>query len=410
MPQDFNIPDSLSYKRPETVIDGDSNFVEFQPVAGSTFTQDQSLKIRVNSADEFLDVRRSYLKYDLALTGGATTAGNMISELGGASVLRRITTTISGSQIEDFDDYNLSLSVKYAQLPETNKNFLKQVEFYNNQTVLTSSASAYSNGRTCCHALRTALFECDRVFPLAFVRSGIELDIVLAPVNDLIIGDSDTTGYQISNVRFVACMIKPTQSYMKSFQSTLESGNTAHIPLHITRNVKLAPTTTTDQTNIMNIGFYKSLRSFFGVFRESTSINSATTDSFKLNSLNGLKQYSVRVGSNKYPRNFDIGTTYSITSATVRPEFLMQSLVSMDNSYAHFNAVDPTSNTNNYIYYNWASNESPGSGIATEDGSITLNHIYHTAPGGTETYSFFFLIDGVLKISAVDCSLDVRNY
>jgi len=170
MPSDWNIPDSLSYKRPDVLIDGDANFTEFQPVSGSTFTQDQTFKIKITSSDEFLDVRRCYLKYDLTLTGGATTAGNMISYLGGASVLRRITTTVSGSQVEDYDDYNLALSVKYAQLPETNKNFLKQVEFYNNQGVLTSSSSAYTNGRTCLHALRTGLFEIDQCISFSFCQ------------------------------------------------------------------------------------------------------------------------------------------------------------------------------------------------------------------------------------------------
>ncbi len=97
MPSGFSIPDQLLYSAPAQTIDGDINQVQFQPVSGETFTPGQSITLKISSENEFLVPQRSYLQFDLKLTGGAAnTAPSVISSLGGASVLRRVTTTVSG--------------------------------------------------------------------------------------------------------------------------------------------------------------------------------------------------------------------------------------------------------------------------------------------------------------------------
>lgn len=60
-----------------------------------------TIKIRVNSQNEFLRPSKSYIKARLRLTGGATKAAAAITILGCSAVFERIVTSIGGKQIED---------------------------------------------------------------------------------------------------------------------------------------------------------------------------------------------------------------------------------------------------------------------------------------------------------------------
>ena len=408
---EFKLPDQLLYSKPTQTIDGNINWVSFTPVSGSTFTDGNSFKVRVSSTNEFLVVQRSYLKYTLKLTGvtQATTA-SVTTKLGGASALRRVVTNVGGVQVEDIDNYNTYVSTIYKRLPTSQQNFLKQVEGYQNQDICCSTATLASNGRTVCHALRTSIMECDQYLPLPFLQGGLEMEFTVETLNNIIATSaSGATGVSVSNVEFVACMIKPSDGYLKQFQGTLASGKKGSITMVKTRNVRLNPSALTDQEQSLQIGFLRSLRSVLGITRKSTSWLSATTDSFELDTANLMSSYYFKVGSDRYPRNKVINTNNG-TSGTVDAEPLMQSICALDNSYAHFNAVDVTANTANYIYFNWASSPAIGSGIPVEDGKIDFHHTYYAAPAATEYIDVFFFYDAILSFDASSISLNEKEF
>ncbi len=110
------------------MLDGDINFVSYRPVSGETFTSGKTFKININSDNEFLVPQKSYLKFNLKLTGGATTAGNCLTTLGAASVINRVTTSVSGRTIEDLQNYGSYVSCLYKRTPATQQNILKQLE------------------------------------------------------------------------------------------------------------------------------------------------------------------------------------------------------------------------------------------------------------------------------------------
>ena len=54
MPQELQLPDSMLYSQPKQVIDGDTNFVSFNPLTGSSYGPSQSFEIKLSSQNEFL--------------------------------------------------------------------------------------------------------------------------------------------------------------------------------------------------------------------------------------------------------------------------------------------------------------------------------------------------------------------
>lgn len=408
---DFKIPDQLLYSKPEQVLDGSENWVSFGPVSGSEFTAGQSFKVRVSSQNEFLVPQRSYLKYKLQLTGitQATTA-SVTSKLGGVSALKRVVTTVGGVQIEDIDNYNTSCSIVYKRLPATQKDMLKQLEGYQDQDICCGTSAKATNGRMICHAVRTSLLECDQFVPLPFIQGGAEMEFTVDTLNNVLATDaSGATGVKVSYVEFVACLIKPADQYLRDFQQTLMSGKKGSIPMIKTKSLRLQPSAITDQEQSLQIGFLRSLRSVIGITRESTSIDSATTDAFELDTNNFMSSYYFKVGSERYPRNKVIGTINN-TAGAVDPEAIMQSLVALDNTYAHLNALSVTANTANYIYFSWATNPKLGAGIPVEDGKIDFHHSYLTAPGGTETMDLFVNYDCLLEFDATSIQLNEKSF
>ena len=399
----FSIPDSMRYNAETQELQGDINFVRYTPLSGTTFSPSQNCKIRLTSANEFLIPSKSYLRFDLTFTAG-TIADVRTSTLGGASVLKRITTTIAGLQVEDIDNYNAYVATIYSRLPDSHKNLLKQTEGLGN-----TSAFSVATGRSVYHAPRIALLEQEKHLPLAFWGGGMDIDLTfedLAKVQSTT-GGTPTT-YTISNVEFVACMLKPSDSYLQSYQSALSSGKWAKMPLQLVRNMRVSPSATTEQEVNLFTGVLRSLRSVIGVNRLTASFAS-NADTFNSFDNEDLKSYYFQIGSNRYPRNKAIECV-NASGVIVQSEHLMQALCSVDNTYSHFNQPDSYASASDYIFFNWCSNPSLGAGVIVEDGNLTLIRSYQTAPASTSITDLFLVYDSVLKFNATDFMLDSKEF
>lgn len=414
MPVSYQIPQKMTYSDPDSLIEGELNYVQFQPVAGSSWGPSESFDINISSPDKVLDVSKSYLKFKLALTGTTTVGSSITTVLGGASAIQRVVTSVGGLQVEDIQNYPSYLSVLYKRGTAEQQNVLKALEAFNDQGAFSASDDARNNGRVICHALRTAVCESDKHLPLFAIRSGITFSFTTATLNDILTATaSGATSYKISEVYFVGALVKPAPSYIDNFMAGISGGRSAQIPMQLVRNVRFKPSTLTQQETNLHIGQLKSLRQIFGVCRESTSINTATTDSYALDALNALTSYYYMVGSERYPQNKEIFTNNAVASGAVDPESVMQTLVSLDNTYAWLNPFNGSNvfadgKDNIFAPFTWASNRAIGSGVMTSDGFITINHKYNSAPAGTETVDMFIVYDAMLKLGAT-IELDAKN-
>lgn len=399
----FSIPESMKYNAETQQVDGDINWVRYTPVSGTTFAPSNTCKLRLTSANEFLIPSKSYLRYDLTFTAG-TIASVATSTLGGASVIKRMTTTVAGLQVEDIDNYNAYIATIYSRLPDSHKNLLKQTEGLGN-----TSAFSVSTGRSVYHAPRVALLEQEKHIPLAFWGGGVDIDITfedIAKVQNSTAGSPST--YTVSNVEFVACMLKPSDSYLQSYQSALSSGKWAKMPLQLCRNMRVSPSATTEQEVNLFTGVLRSLRSLIGVNRLTASFGSSA-DTFNSFDNEDLRNYYFQIGSNRYPRNKPIECA-NASGVIVQSEHLMQALCSVDNTYSHFNQPDSYASASDYIFFNWCSNPSLGSGAIVEDGNLTLVRSFVSAPATTSITDLFLIYDAVLKFNATDFTLDAKEF
>ena len=415
MPVSLNLTQKLTYNEPNSIVDGDLNYTQFQCVSGQSWSASESFDINVSSPDRVLDVSKSYLKFKLQMTGTTGTSGSAVtSVLGGAAALQRVQTSVGGLLIEDIQNYPVYVSTIYKRCTKEQQEMLKVLEGYSDQNAFAGSANANTNGRVVVHALRTCVSESDVHMPLFAIRSGITFSFTTSTLNDLIATtNTGATGFKVSEVYFVAALVKPSPAYIDNFMAGISGGKSASVPLQIVRNVRFKPTTLTQQETNLHIGQLKSLRQIFGVCRESTSINSSSTDSYALDALNALNSYYYMIGSERFPQNKEIFTNNAVASGAVDPESVMQTLVGLDNTYGW---MSPFAGSNLYaddkdcIFapYTFASNRSIGAGMATSDGFIQLVHKYNSAPAGTETADLFIVYDAMLKLGA-SIELDAKN-
>ena len=399
----LQVSENLQYNKIPNVFEGSSNFVSFKPVGPTTYSQDSEIKIRISSQD-YLNTSRSYIKYRLKWTGGTTTDQDRLSKLGGVSVLRNVAIAMGGLEVERINNYNAYCGLLYKRLPLTNQAFLKATELFDDRT----GANA-ANGAVIVHALKTAVFESNRHLPLAFIRGGIELSLTLEGLNRVLSDNAVTppTGFEISEVEFIGCMVSPPAEYLQETQKMLMSGASQKLPLVLIRNVRSSPSGITDEEKSIHLGLVQSLRSVIGTFRTDAILNGANGDSFR-DSVGGLESYAFRIGSTTYPKNKRVGCSTENAGAS-DPESLMQAICSLDNTYPHFLAKRPSENGEGYVYYNFASNASVGSGVAVSDGILVNDFKYHTAPATTTSMDAFYHYDAYLLISAEEISVVSRN-
>jgi hypothetical protein len=407
----FVLPSNLQYSQPAERLSGEKQFVSFAPTGATSYSMGDSIKININSNNQFLDPARSYLRFRVR-GAGTSSASHKIPVAGWAYAINRVSTHVGGVLIEDISDYNRFISLLYQKLPASHQNMLKKLESYDTQNaVAVASANGLTNGQVICHALRVALLEQPKMLPLCFVRGGIELNLYLETLNNFLHVNSDAgiTGITIDQVAFVACMVKPADAYLQQFSKSLEGGAQVKIPIELCKSIRNTPVNASESSELLNVGFLKSLKSIWQASHSNTlGVSSSTSgnDSSMNYSMNGLQRYSLQVGGKKYPQNFDISCCQTVGSTTVSPEHLMQELVSVDNTYAFLNEPSGAT-TGSHIFYEFSNDKSWGSGIPVSDGIVSLAKVGTPTSTSVNQYTFCWH-DALLKISASSCEVDSK--
>jgi hypothetical protein len=386
------------------------NYVEFGPSAGSSFTATNTFRIKLSSPNEFWVPQKSYLSFKIT---GATTDCNL-TNLGGPAVIERLTTIVSGQEIETIAGYNQYCSLVYKRSPEEYQSQLKQLEF-GDITATTGSrffratpaVNQDANGVVVHHAPRAAIFESHQQFvPLCFLKGGIELEITLA--SNAVACSNAAGTYTISDVRLNACMMQLPEAYLKSFQESLQGGSEAKLPLTCIRQFKIPVRSAgISQEDIVSVGYLKSVRSVIGSHRVDTEAAAGAT-AFCRDNLNNLGSYYWQVGSQRYPKNKEVrvfDSSATTGSAATSNEELMLSLCSIDNTYAHLN-VPASKTTGAAVFFNFSSSNQHGSGVAIPDGQLRWTKTHGIAPLTTGTTELYVAYDALLRISAADVAID----
>jgi hypothetical protein len=412
MPLDYQIPQEMTYGDIPSYSDGDLTYQKVTPVSGQTFLPGQQLTININSSTHFLDTKRCFLSYDLKLKGGATTAGNCITTLGGCSVLQQVNTTMNGNLIETIQNYPTYVSAIYEKLPVANKNFLRETELYKNQTALTATADAYTNGRKICHPLRNGVFESDKLIPLPFVVGGLVIDIQLGQLSNLMCLATTTTSYEISNVEFICGMLRPSNAFLDNYQNTISGGRVGKIPIQKVFSVRSAITGSpnSNQQNLtLQTGYHRSLRSITQVEKLQSVVGVVTADEFNAATTNGLKSYQFRIGSQQFPE-FAIQCNNDASAGTPSPMAQMMTICALDNTWAHLDQPSAlTANTGNAQHLSFNSNPSFGAGVKIENNVVNVERIYNAAPANS-FLDTFYVVDAMLYVDSAGVGISTDAF
>jgi hypothetical protein len=405
----FQIDDSLVYTKPTQTVRGQANWVVFRSVEGGSFTSNQSFNINVNSANGFLEPQKLFLKYKLSLTGGTSAGSTTISQAGGSAVIRNLTTSLGGVQIEKINNYNQYCSVQNKRTTAEHWNMLRDLEACSSGSALTTN-SAYSNGRYIVHSLKNCIGQSNNYLPLSFIRGGMRIQVDLDTVNNLVASLGTTTDYQVSDVQIIASVIIPDESYLKAFQASLESGRSASMQTLITQQYQTALNASTLQNVDILCGFVQSLKSITFTQRASTTMNSSSVDAFANDTYNDLKQYSINIGSNRYPLNSYIGSTNTDASGAIDPTNLALLVGHFKSGYASIDAKNAYTTTKDCVcMYGWG-NDGFGTGVQVADGKMSLTLEYNSAPTTGAQLDVFTQFDSVIEISASGIVVNSKSF
>ena len=379
---DFN-PDLL-YRAPEILYDGDIEYVQFDSIAGNqSYAPNANLNFQLRSQQfEGIDINKSTINFDFTQTGTAVA----MSALGVSSVFKSVTDTLSGKQLPT-EDVGLFRLLDLATDSAERKAITATCELYGAARPSTNVTDTFSVAMP----LITTLSSMTKILPLMALTGGWNINYQLASLTDVL--PTKTVGtWAITNVRIIAALVKPVDSYLRSLTYTLQNGGALNIPLQIKRDSGTINLNSSLQQSIrVSPGFYSSVNSMT-LFQRSTS-----GDKFISNTAT-LKNYFINVNSQRYPRNFSI----KANSADNLYMFLSP-MGSACGSLAPF--VDTTSGV---CRYSWKSSSSFNQGIPIRDGSLSIQAEFNSTPEAT-TANIIFEIDAILRITQADVDL-ITNF
>jgi hypothetical protein len=405
------IPSEFSFTEPPVVLAGDQQFISFRPTESGPFLAEQSFNINIASTTHFIEHDSIYLKAKVSFVGGNTSASTSLSSMGLVGCLKDVTYSIGGVQVERISPYNQFVSTQYKRVTGERRNALKELVALDDLTCLSASANKLSKGRYMVHSLENSLGQCNTNIPLAFIRGGVRVSFTLESFNNFVKDNTGAhTNFQLEDVQIICLMTKPSDSYLKAFQSSLEGGRSAKIPMLITKSYQSQLNSTTQQNIDIFCGNVKSLKSVTATIRPAAKLNSASQDAFANDTLDHLKHWYIQNASTRYPQNFYIGVSNDVSEATPDPTGLALAMCQIDSHASGFdNKTAWSANTDTFINYSWGRGQF-GAGVQVSDGKFSLGLEFNSAPTTGNQLDVFVQNDVVLEITASDIVLNQSSF
>lgn len=391
----LELDESLTYSTPPDVVMGDINYVSFKSDSPS-YTPGQTVNFNIRSNNEFMILDRSYLKFSYAETTGTT--GCTLSSMGAGSFISQISDTLSGLQLPVQQNANVIKAISLSNDTASRKSITTRCEFSGTYTAPGTAIATQTLGtyRTAIMPVPTTLASTTNVIPVCFLNGGWNISYLLEQYLTAYIGYSGNS-YTIQNMEIVGAMLKAPDSYLGEVQKTLSAGNSLKIPLQLTKTYNNLLSTATTQTIRVQPGYLSSLNSITNVYRPTATVNAASADSFKSN-ITKFSEWYVNINSQRIPRNKPIKVS------TDDLEWLYQELSAFNTSTSMINAS--TIAVNDKLHLSFKSNNSFGSGISLNDGSVALELSFNAGPVVSDILTSVLEYDALLLISQNNVSLE----
>ncbi len=371
------------YDAPSQLDVENFNFVEFKPVAGSSFGANENINVRINSQNRLIDWQRSYIKG----TFTADATGASISKMGFGVCFKTITETVSGVALPIFNDYNLAKSLEVKLVTDERKSFIDITESTNTSATLGTTATPFTL------PYMGHLSTSDRYFPLAVCPGGLEWNAQLESNAQVFIAGSSPT-YTITDFGIVLCLVEPSQNYLAELANGVAKGGQIKIPLEFKKIVHSPVQALTNFTQKLQLGVLQSVNSITTLHRLTANMNSLSADAFDgasglLASGKQLKYWYLQVNSQTYPQN------RFLYYYGHRAQHLMGLLSAFNVNYS---AIKVPDQSDDFLHYSFKANEAYGSGIGIFDGFLEINFVYEGAPASADLHSFIATYDGILTL------------
>ena len=347
----LNISNSLTYSKPESILDGKLNYVSFKPQGAVSFGPSESINIKLSSNTDFMVLDRSYIKFNLVCS---VTGGNL-NVNGGSACINSVVDSVGGCVLPISRNVHIKQGIKLQTGTSERRaiDTLCSSAKFDSDTGLAQPTPA-NTGLTMCIPFISS-FETEKVVPLA-VLNGWDLTYTLNPANVV----TSTGTYTVSNFEIVAALLTPQAQYLNQVATGLNSGSTLKIPIQLTNSVTSGLTTALSQNILVNCGYFSSLNAVTFVHKESPLVNASK-----------VSGYHIMVDSNRYPKN---------KSVVGREESVYQTLA----GYAtDISTINPPHTNQQFHQYTFKTNSEFSSGVATANGLVELVLDFASEPSGT---------------------------
>ena len=291
------------------------------PMNGSTFTQNQEVRIGLNvPTDCFVDLKRAYLKYKFNNTGAGTmTLDPLVGGVGVIDNWRVIGGT--GALLEEVIHYNAMYATMNANknidvvstINHTAEGASKNpgVSLKINAPIADAdvgSLTGISTGqsRVITHKPQSAFFNADRYMPLGFTQGLTYVSITLAQNETAgIITSEDSanaTSFSISEVELHLPILKPGVEFANMFRSAMSSGIPIQIhSVGIQNTQQSLPLDASGEQTLTFSTRKRSVKSLVNVLRKNADITDKSRCSVSGFVNAGITEYNFSVGGVRVP-------------------------------------------------------------------------------------------------------------
>ena len=326
---DVVAPSSVNYQDQLPLgIEAKSHRREFFPSTGDSYSDTTTNIIRIDlSYDGFLDTSQSYLTFDFI----NTSTKNMKLDLG-QPVIKKLTVSSGGVVLEEIQNYNQLVGGVLIPSQAGTGNIHEQglngcigaggdtkpvtsgqynqcssdETAYDGSNATAILAGAAAGGATttikCCYKLVSGLLDNDKYIPLNLLNSGLQIEILLAPGNE--IGVSTHSGpvnlkYDIKNVRYAAHLIDLSREFTDRLRAVQQASG---------GNLSIAGTSFRSFTgkfdansSHQSINIPCRVRSIKSVFWKLSKDPSNILYNLSCGGHGNMSQYQLKIGAVNYP-------------------------------------------------------------------------------------------------------------
>lgn len=395
---------SITWDPEPSYISGQINMQRVLPMQIGALGPQNLLTFIFNSDNQYIDLNRSYMNFDLAETG-PTTTGNTLSTFGASTIFSQLTETYAGTTLPYVQNWNLYRAWVNSQQSATRQQLMSITEGFipnnvaaqgtSNNSLRTSSTGitqTYGTSYTYSVPVPMQALSSARQIPLCFLNGGIKLEIQLAPYNQVYQIANTSNSYTINNVVLMLAFTKPPDDVLIETQERLNAGQFLDLPLELVKNYQLTLQPGVNQQITQYIGYYRSLNSVVLLYQKYANLNGANP---LFTSTDTLSTWFLNLNTQRYPQNKEV---YAEGRTPSSPENQLNILRAFN---TQLDSISPyVAAKNGSMYWSWKENESFQSAISSNNGVFQWIANFSTTTASGDILQMFFNYDIPVRVGA----------